>query len=54
MLLADVYKVPIGISLGVVALVLALSVGASLLFPKKAAAHSPVTHNLLEEQDENP
>jgi tellurite resistance protein TerC len=37
MLLADVYEVPIGVSLGVIAVVLAISVVASLLFPKKVA-----------------
>jgi tellurite resistance protein TerC len=34
MLIADVYKVPIGISLGIVAGVLAMAVIASLIFPK--------------------
>jgi TerC family integral membrane protein len=34
MLLAETYAVPIGISLGVVAAILALSVAASLVFPK--------------------
>jgi hypothetical protein len=47
MLLTDVYKVPIGLSLGVVALVLLLSVIASLVFPKSAEAHSPVEHDPL-------
>jgi tellurite resistance protein TerC len=37
MILADVYEVPIGVSLGVIAVVLAISVVASLLFPKKVA-----------------
>ena len=37
MLLADVYKIPILASLGVIALVLAGAVVASLLFPRKAA-----------------
>src|SRR5215204_5812822 len=37
MLLTDVYEVPIGASLGVIAVVLAISVVASLLFPKKGA-----------------
>jgi tellurite resistance protein TerC len=44
MLLADVYKVPIGLSLGVIALVLGGSVVASLLFPRAARAHDPVAH----------
>src|SRR5688500_193365 len=34
MLLTDVYKVPVGMSLGVIALVLSTAVVASLLFPK--------------------
>jgi tellurite resistance protein TerC len=45
MLLTDVYKVPIGLSLGFVALVLLLSVAASLVFPKGAEAHSPARHD---------
>ena len=47
MLLSDVYKVPIALSLGVVAVVLAVSVIASLLFPKRPAAHSPVEDDPL-------
>jgi len=47
MLMIDLYKVPIGISLGVIALVLAASVIASLLFPKEAEAHDPVQHDPL-------
>ncbi len=41
MILSDVYHVPIGISLGVIAVAVAVSVGASLLWPKKheSAAH---------------
>jgi tellurite resistance protein TerC len=35
MLAADVYKVPIGVSLAVIAVVLALSAAASLLWPRK-------------------
>jgi tellurite resistance protein TerC len=45
MLLTDVYKVPIGLALGVVALVLGASVVASWLFPQRAAAHDPVIHD---------
>lgn len=37
MLLVDIYKIPIGISLGVIAGILALSMIASLLFPPKHA-----------------
>jgi tellurite resistance protein TerC len=44
MLAVDVFKVPIGISLGIIALLLGASVVASWLYPKKAAAHSPVGH----------
>ncbi|HEX8774543.1 MAG TPA: TerC family protein [Pyrinomonadaceae bacterium] len=47
MLLTDVYKVPIGLSLGIIALVLLLSIVASLIFPKSAEAHSPVEHDPL-------
>jgi tellurite resistance protein TerC len=36
MLLADVYAVPVGVSLGVIALVLGVSVVASLRFPREA------------------
>ena len=38
MLLADYYKIPIGLALGVVAVILAVSVVTSILFPPKAAA----------------
>jgi len=47
MLLVDIYKIPIGLSLGVIATVLAGSIAASLLFPKQAVAHSPVEHDPL-------
>jgi tellurite resistance protein TerC len=47
MLLIDVYKIPIGVSLGVVALILLASVVASLIFPKSAEVHSPVKHDPL-------
>ena len=46
------YHVPIGVSLGVVAGVLIASVVASLLFPKEAEAHTPVTHDPMVEGDE--
>ncbi|HEU0076983.1 MAG TPA: hypothetical protein VFQ76_04995, partial [Longimicrobiaceae bacterium] len=52
MLLVDVYKVPVGVSLGVIALVLAGSVAASLLFPRSAAEHDPVEHDPLRETPE--
>ena len=43
MLVVDVYKIPIGISLGVVALVLAASLAASLLWPR--ADDAPDRHH---------
>ena len=39
--------VPIGVSLAVVAGVLAVAIGASLLFPEEAEEHSPVEHDPL-------
>lgn len=48
MLLSDVYHVPILISLAVIAVVLALSVILSLVFPKDAEERSPVVHEPLE------
>ncbi|MDD5655280.1 MAG: TerC family protein, partial [Candidatus Omnitrophica bacterium] len=36
MLLADIYKIPIGVSLGVIAFILAASILASIRWPKKA------------------
>lgn len=45
MLLVDVYPVPVSVSLIVIAVVLAASVGASLLWPKAAEANSPVEHD---------
>ena len=42
MLLADVYKVPVGISLVVIALLLLGAVAASLLFPKQAVDRDPI------------
>ncbi len=41
MLLADFYKIPIGISLAVIAIILAFSMIGSLLFPKRAQAERP-------------
>ncbi len=52
MLLTDVYKIPIGISLGAIALVLATSIAASLMFPKAVEAHDPVVHDPLEPKPE--
>jgi tellurite resistance protein TerC len=48
MLLADAYPVPIGVSLGVIAALLAGAVVASLLWPAAARAHDPVIHDPLE------
>ncbi len=45
MLLVDFYKVPIGISLGVIAVILAVSVGASLWFPKEEAEEPAPAHD---------
>jgi tellurite resistance protein TerC len=39
MLLADVYKIPIGLSLGVIVLVIAASTAASWLWPRASAEH---------------
>jgi tellurite resistance protein TerC len=44
MLAADVFHLPVGISLGVIALLLGSSVVASWMFPKETEAHSPVSH----------
>jgi hypothetical protein len=51
-------EIPIAVSLGVVGGILGLSVAASLLFPKSAAAHTPVPHEhtavLAPREDEGP
>ena len=41
MLLVDVYKIPVALSLGVIAVVLAAAVVASLLFPKRVSVERP-------------
>jgi tellurite resistance protein TerC len=41
MVLADIYKIPIGISLGVIVGLLGLSILASLLFPRKSTEMEP-------------
>src|SRR5262249_14425928 len=41
MLIADLYKIPVGVSLAVVAGILVSAITASLLFPAKAEAHAP-------------
>lgn len=43
--------IPIGISLGVIGAILATAVLASLLFPKEAAEHTPVSHPPLGSAD---
>jgi len=48
MLLADIYEVPIGLSLGAIAALLLATIAASLLFPEEAGEHSPVAHDPLE------
>ena len=54
MLLTDLYKVPIGLSLAVIAAVLGTSVVLSLLFPKAAAAHDPGEHDPLHSERDTP
>lgn len=53
MLISDIYKIPIGISLAVIAAILALSLIGSLLFPKRAHADRPQDkhHELLSPSD---
>jgi tellurite resistance protein TerC len=46
MMLADVYKIPIGVSLGVIATALALSIIVSLLFPRKSAEQRLVPQSI--------
>jgi hypothetical protein len=41
MMLADVYKISIGVSLGVIAALLAFSIPVSLLFPRKSTETEP-------------
>jgi len=48
MLLTELYKIPVTVSLAVIALILTASIIASLLFPKRAAAHLLLEHNPLE------
>jgi tellurite resistance protein TerC len=52
MLLEDLFPVPIGISLGVIAAVLTLSVVASLVFPRRLAEYDPVEHEPLADYPE--
>lgn len=48
MLLVDLFPIPIGLSLGVVAAVLTVSVVASLLNPKEVEEQTPVVHDPLQ------
>lgn len=52
MLLADVYEIPIGFSLGAIAALLLATVAASLLFPEEAVERSPVAHDPLQSSAE--
>ncbi len=52
MLAEDVYELPIEVSLGVIAAILALSVGASLIFPRRAARRAPVPGDPLSRESE--
>jgi tellurite resistance protein TerC len=54
MLLVDVYQIPVGVSLGVIALVLATAVVASLLYPKTVETHDPVEHDPLANRPPDP
>jgi tellurite resistance protein TerC len=51
MLIAEMYAIPVGVSLGVIAGVLSLSVAASLTWPKRALEHKPVEHHPLDPLD---
>jgi tellurite resistance protein TerC len=53
MLMTDYYKIPVGISLGVIALILITSVVASLMFPKQLAESDPVEHDPLESRPDD-
>lgn len=52
MLLVDIYKIPTALSLGVIATILALAIGGSLLFPKAAEAELPEDEHLEVLQEE--
>ena len=54
MLLTDVVEVPVGLSLGVIALVQAAAVVASLLVPRAAAARVTVQHDPLDPAPADP
>ncbi len=50
MILSETYKIPIGISLGVIAVVLAVSIGASLLKTRGSPDDEPTATAVVEEQ----
>ena len=52
MLLSGIYHIPIGVSLGVVAGVLGLSVVGSLAFPQVLEENPEVTHDPLDQADD--
>ena len=54
MLLGEWVSIPIGLSLGVIALILGIAVAASLMFPKEAEEHEPVEENPLEIEEGEP
>jgi tellurite resistance protein TerC len=54
MLASDVYKVPVGLSLGVIATLLGGAVAASLLWPKDVEANAPVVNDPLERKPPDP
>jgi tellurite resistance protein TerC len=54
MLVSGVYKIPIGLSLAVVAGVLTLSVIASLMFPQAVKEQADVSHDPLDPSDDPP
>lgn len=53
MLIVDIVDVPTALSLGVIAVVLAASIGLSLLFPKAAGEAAPVEHPPLDSDEED-
>jgi len=44
MLLLDAYKIPVGIALGIVGLILLVSVAASLVIPRRSGPDAEVRH----------
>lgn len=54
MLLTDMYKMPIGLSLSVIAGLIGVALVASLVFPRGAEAHDPVEHDPLAKRPPDP